>query len=72
MKAHVKAVRDHIAALGSKAYWQGLDASPEIVIAFIPSESLVSSALEADPSIMELRLQQAGRPRLPRSPCGRC
>ena len=53
MKAHVKAVRDHITALGSKAYWQGLEASPEIVIAFIPSESLVSSALEADPSIME-------------------
>ncbi|MEC5150597.1 DNA recombination protein RmuC [Cryobacterium sp. GrIS_2_6] len=51
--AHVKAVRDHITALGSKAYWQGLEASPEIVIAFIPSESLVSSALEADPSIME-------------------
>ncbi|WP_022886712.1 DNA recombination protein RmuC [Glaciibacter superstes] len=53
MKAHVKAVRDHITALGSKAYWQGLDASPELVVAFIPSESLVSSALEADPSIME-------------------
>ncbi|MBG6057271.1 DNA recombination protein RmuC [Cryobacterium sp. MP_M5] len=51
--AHVKAVRDHITTLGGKAYWQGLEASPEIVIAFIPSESLVSSALEADPSIME-------------------
>lgn len=53
LKQHVKAVRDHIATLGSKAYWQGLDASPELVIAFIPSESLVSSAMEADPSIME-------------------
>ena len=53
MKAHVKAVRDHVTALGSKAYWQGLQASPELVIAFIPSESLVSSALEADPSLME-------------------
>ncbi|TFB50392.1 DNA recombination protein RmuC [Cryobacterium tagatosivorans] len=53
MKAHVKAVRDHITTLGSKAYWQGLEASPEIVIAFIPSESLVSSAMEADPTIME-------------------
>jgi DNA recombination protein RmuC len=53
MKAHVKAVRDHITTLGSKAYWEGLDASPEMVIAFIPSESLVSSALEADPTIME-------------------
>ncbi|RIJ52861.1 DNA recombination protein RmuC [Clavibacter lycopersici] len=53
MKQHVQAVRDHITALGSRAYWEGLDASPEMVIAFIPSESLVSSALEADPSIME-------------------
>lgn len=53
LKAHVKAVRDHIAALGSKTYWEGLDASPEMVVAFIPSESLVSSALEADPTIME-------------------
>ncbi|AWB86931.1 DNA recombination protein RmuC [Mycetocola zhujimingii] len=53
MRAHVKAVRDHIVTLGSKTYWNGLDASPEMVIAFIPSESLVSSALEADPTIME-------------------
>ncbi|WP_440711198.1 DNA recombination protein RmuC [Herbiconiux sp. YIM B11900] len=53
MKKHVKALRDHITALGTKGYWNGLEASPELVIAFIPSESLVSSALEADPSIME-------------------
>ncbi|RLQ85673.1 DNA recombination protein RmuC [Mycetocola zhadangensis] len=53
MKDHVKAVRGHITTLGSKTYWEGLDASPEMVIAFIPSESLVSSALEADPTIME-------------------
>ena len=53
MKQHVQAVRAHITALGSKGYWNGLDASPELVIAFIPSESLVSAALEADPSIME-------------------
>ena len=53
MKQHVRAVRDHVTTLGSKAYWLGLDASPEMVIAFIPNESLVSSALEADPTIME-------------------
>lgn len=53
LKQHVKAVRDHITTLGSKAYWTGLESSPEMVIAFIPSESLVSSAMEADPSIME-------------------
>lgn len=53
MKQHVKAVRDHITALGARSYWDGLDSSPEMVVAFIPSESLLSAALEADPSIME-------------------
>ena len=53
IKQHVKVLRGHIDTLASKAYWAGLDASPELVIAFIPSESLVSSALEADPGIMD-------------------
>lgn len=53
IRAHVRALRAHIDALAGKTYWAGLDASPELVIAFIPSESLVSSALEADPSIMD-------------------
>ena len=53
IKQHVKVLRSHIDTLASKAYWAGLDASPELVIAFIPSESLVSSALEADPAIMD-------------------
>ncbi len=58
MKEHVKAVRAHIDALAGKTYWAGLDDSPELVIAFIPSESLVSSALEADPSIMDYAFQK--------------
>jgi DNA recombination protein RmuC len=53
IKQHVKVLRSHIDALASKSYWSGLEASPELVIAFIPSESLVSSALEADPAIMD-------------------
>ncbi len=53
IRQHVKVLRNHIDTLASKAYWAGLDASPELVIAFIPSESLVSSALEADPGIMD-------------------
>lgn len=53
IKDHVKALRLHIDTLAGKQYYAGLDASPELVIAFIPSESLVSSAMEADPSIMD-------------------
>lgn len=53
IERHVKAVRSHIDALAKKTYWEGFDASPEFVIAFIPSESLLSSALEADPSLLD-------------------
>jgi len=53
IKQHVKAVRDHVSALGGRSYWDGLDSSPEMVVAFIPSESLLSAALEADRSIMD-------------------
>ncbi|MCS5719041.1 DNA recombination protein RmuC [Herbiconiux sp. CPCC 205763] len=53
MKKHVTALKSHITALGAKGYWNGLESSPELVIAFIPSESLVSGAMEADPTIMD-------------------
>ncbi|GAA2174308.1 DNA recombination protein RmuC [Agrococcus versicolor] len=53
MQEHVKAIRSHVDQLSSKQYWAGIGPSPEFVVAFIPSESLVSAALEADPSIME-------------------
>lgn len=50
---HVKAVKSHIDALASKAYWTGLQNSPDFVIAFVPSESLLSAALDADPTLLE-------------------
>lgn len=53
LKAHVTAVRSHIDALGKKSYWDGLAASPELVICFIPSEALISTAIEADPALMD-------------------
>jgi DNA recombination protein RmuC len=58
LNQHVKALRAHVDALASKSYWAGLESSPELVIAFIPSESLVASALEADPSIMDYAFQK--------------
>ena len=58
IKAHVKALKSHIDALGNRAYWTGLDASPDFVIAFIPSESLLAVALEADPTILEYAFQK--------------
>ncbi|WP_207453577.1 DNA recombination protein RmuC [Herbiconiux sp. SYSU D00978] len=50
---HAKQVKSHIDALAGKRYWEGLDASPEFTVAFIPSESLLAAALEEDPLLLE-------------------
>ena len=50
---HVKAVKGHIDELASRAYWEGLETSPDFVICFVPSESLLSAALDQDPGLME-------------------
>ena len=53
MHKHVRAVRAHIDALAKKAYWSGLDASPEFVICFLPSESLLAAAIDEDPTLLD-------------------
>lgn len=53
IEEHVKAMRKHIDDLGTRAYWTGLESSPDFVVCFVPSESLLSAALEADPAILE-------------------
>lgn len=50
---HVKAMKSHIDALSTRSYWTGLDASPDFVIAFVPSESLLSAALDLDNTLLE-------------------
>jgi DNA recombination protein RmuC len=52
LQDHVKAVRAHIDALSAKGYWTDLD-SPEFVVAFLPSEALLSAALAADPALLD-------------------
>jgi len=53
LQKHVKAVRAHIDALAGKRYWTGLPSSPEFVVCFIPSESLLAAALEEDASLLD-------------------
>lgn len=53
LKEHVKALRAHIDDLARKAYSETVSGTPEFVIAFVPSESLMSVALEYDPTILD-------------------
>jgi DNA recombination protein RmuC len=53
LRDHARLLRKHVKQLGDKAYWAGLDSAPDLVVMFLPGEHLYSSALEADPTLMQ-------------------
>jgi DNA recombination protein RmuC len=53
LRRHARQLRQHVDTLGGKAYWRGLRATPEFVVLFVPGESFLSAALEADGSLRE-------------------
>jgi DNA recombination protein RmuC len=58
LQGHARQVRDHMDRLGAKAYWDQLGNSPEMVVMFLPGESLFSAALQHDLTLIEHGLQQ--------------
>jgi DNA recombination protein RmuC len=57
--AHSRRVREHMERLGSKAYWEAIEGeSPEMVVMFLPGETLFSAALQHDLSLIEYGLKQ--------------
>jgi DNA recombination protein RmuC len=58
LQAHARQVREHVNKLGSKAYWEPLGDSPEMVVLFLPGETLFSAALQHDLTLIEHGLRQ--------------
>jgi len=58
LQAHARQVREHVNRLGSKGYWEALGDSPEMVVLFLPGETLFSAALQHDLTLIEHGLQQ--------------
>lgn len=58
LRAHAAQVRQHVAQLARKTYWEAFADSLELIVLFLPNDALFSAALEHDRDLLDHALAQ--------------
>lgn len=58
LRLHAAHVRKHVQVLASKAYQDNIPTTPDFIVMFIPGETFVSAAVEADPGLIEFAFEK--------------
>ncbi len=58
LKQHAQHIRNHVAALAKKSYWDQFDQAPEFVILFLPGEIFFNAAVSHDPELIQSAIEQ--------------
>jgi DNA recombination protein RmuC len=53
LSAHAASLRSHVDALAAKAYWSAFTTTPEMVVCFVPGDSILAAAVSAEPGLFD-------------------
>lgn len=50
---HARHLRNHVDSLAAKEYWSAFEATPEMVVCFVPGDAILVAALAGDPGLLD-------------------